>query len=244
MRQFIGIFVLLTGYAIGSIASPPEIVSSRPAFWAVNVDPTTQKTLSLTFDQAMRADFWDWYGRGVLIPPLGPQTTLSPDQTTCTVATSLQAGRVYVCGLNERGLRGVGFQNVKGVSLSPKFLVFQTAGSPKPEDGPPRALGTLPASGAQDVNPATAKAITVTFDRAMDPKKHGLHLFEEKKPVDLKSVTFTYSADGKTFILNYPLKPSTRYEVVMNSTEDIGFAATNRVPLWPVSFAFTTGQPH
>jgi hypothetical protein len=29
----------------------------------------------------------------------------------------------------------------------------------------------------------------------------------------------------------------------MNSTEDIGFAATNRAPLWPVHFAFTTGQP-
>ncbi len=55
---------------------------------------------------------------------------------------------------------------------------------------------------------------------------------------------FTYSPDGKTFTLAYAFKPSTYYEVAMNNNEDIGFAATNRAPLWPVHFAFTTGQPH
>jgi hypothetical protein len=105
-------------------------------------------------------------------------------------------------------------------------------------------LSTFPGNGAQDVNPATVRAITVSFDRAMEPKKHGLHLFEGKQPMDLSRATFTYSADGKTFSLTYAFKPSTHYEVQMNSTEDIGFAATNRAPLWPVHFAFTTGQPH
>lgn len=62
--------------------------------------------------------------------------------------------------------------------------------------------------------------------------------------MDLTRTPFTYSADGKTFSLTYAFKSSTHYEVQMNSTEDIGFAATNRVPLWPVHFAFTTGQRH
>ena len=79
-----------------------------------------------------------------------------------------------------------------------------------------------------------SRRVTVSFDRAMETKKHGFHLFEEKQPVDPKSTTFSYSADGKTFTLAYAFKPSTHYEVQMNSTEDIGFAATNRVPLWPV----------
>ena len=141
------------------------------------------------------------------------------------------------------GTPGVGFQNERGESLAPRFFVFQTSGLVAAEDAPPRALSTSPGNAAQDVNPATTKGITVSFDRAMLTKKHGFHLFAEKKPIDLKGVPFTYSADGKTFTLNYPLKPSTHYEVVMNSTEDIGFAAINRVPLWPVHFSFTTGQP-
>jgi len=99
-------------------------------------------------------------------------------------------------------------------------------------------------NGARDVNPATIRAITVSFDRAMETKKHGLHLFEGKQSVDLTRAEFTYSPDGKTFSLSYAFKSSTHYEVQMNSTEDIGFAATNRAPLWPVHFAFTTGQPH
>ena len=78
----------------------------------------------------------------------------------------------------------------------------------------------------------------------MEPKKHGLHLFEEKQPVDLTGVTFNYSADGKTFSLTYAFKSVTHYEIQMNSTDDIGFTATNRAPLWPVHFAFTTGQRH
>jgi len=154
------------------------------------------------------------------------------------------AGKVYVFALNETSVEGVGFLSNQGRSATPSYLVFQTSGAPSQEDAPPRVVKTVPLSRAQDVNPATTRAITVYFDKAMETKKHGFHLFEDKQPVDLKAVTFTYSADGTTFTLNYPLKPSTHYEVEMNSTEDIGFAATNRVPLWAVHFAFATRQPH
>ena len=169
---------------------------------------------------------------------------MGADLKSFGLQVTLEPGKVYIMGLNERGIPGVGFQNEKGISLRPTYLVFQTAGNPAAEDAPPRALRTFPANGAQDVNPATTKGITVTFDRAMEPKKHGFHLVEAKHPVDLKAVTFAYSSDGRAFTLNYALRPSTHYEVQMNSTEDIGFAAATRVPLWPVHFAFTTGQPH
>ncbi len=155
----------------------------------------------------------------------------------------LEAAKNYVFAINEKQIPGVGFQNEYGQSAAPYYIVFQTSGTPRAQDAAPRAIRTSPAPAAQEVNPATAKSIVVIFDRAMKTTAHGLHLFEEKKPVDLKSASFTYSPDGKTFTLNYAFKSATHYEVQMNSTEDIGFAAINRVPLWPVRFAFTTGQP-
>lgn len=243
MKSYLGLtFLFLIVEAV--FAEPPEITSIEPGFWAVGVDSSRQRSVSVTFNQRMREGFWDWLGLDVLSPPSNLQTTISPDAMTFTLDVRLAPGKAYIMALNERGIPGVGFQNERGISLAPKFLVFQTAGSSKPQDAPPRALSTFPGNASQDVNPATTRGITVSFDRAMQTKKHGLHLFEEKKPVDLKGVAFTYSPDGKTFTFNYSLKPSTHYEVVMNSTEDIGFAATNRVPLWPVRFAFATGQPH
>jgi hypothetical protein len=221
---------------------PPKVVSTTPKPWEVNVSPSSH-LVSVAFDQTMRSGFWDFLGNNSLPPETNYEVGMGRDLKSFSLSVHLRPGKVYVLGLNERGIPGVGFQNEKGISMQPTFVVFQTAGNPAAEDAPPRVVSTSPATGVQDVNPATSRGITVIFDRAMEVKKHGFHLFEEKKPVDLKTVPFTYSADGKTFTLNYPLKPSTHYEVVMNSTEDIGFAATNRVPLWPVHFAFTTGQP-
>jgi Bacterial Ig-like domain len=223
---------------------PPKVVLTSPKRWAIGVEPSRQKTVTITFDQRMRTGFWDFIGRDTLSPPTNLETKMSADRMSYDLSVRLQPGKVYIMGLNERGIPGVGFQNEKGLSLSPTYLVFQTAGRPAPEDAPPRVLVTFPTNGAEDVNPATTKAITATFDRAMETKKHGLHLFEGKQPVDLRSAMLTYSADGKTFTLAYAFKPSTHYEVAMNNNEDIGFAATNRAPLWPVHFAFTTGQPH
>jgi hypothetical protein len=236
--------VALLGAGNAQAFEPPKVVSTSPKFWEIGVLPAKQKLVSVTFDQVMRSGFWDFLGNNVLAPPTNYETAMGADLKSFGLQVSLQPGKVYIMGLNERGIPGVGFQNDRGISLKPTYLIFQTAGHPAPEDAPPRALSTLPANGAQDVNPATSRGITVIFDRGMETKKHGFHLFEEKRPIDLRSVTFTYSPDGKTFTLNYPLKPSTHYEAQMNSSEDIGFAATNRVPLWPVHFAFTTGQPH
>lgn len=245
MRKLLAVTsVALLGASAAPAFEPPKVVATSPKFWETGVSPTSQKAVLVSFDQIMRSGFWDFLGNNVLPPPTSYETTMGVDLKSFGLQVSLQPGKVYIMGLNERGIPGVGFQNDKGISLKPIYLIFQTAGNPAPEDAPPSALGTLPANGAQDVNPATSRGITVTFDRGMETKKHGFHLFEEKRPVDLRSVGFAYSPDGKTFTLNYSLKPSTHYEAQMNSNEDIGFAATNRVPLWPVHFAFTTGQPH
>jgi len=237
------VFVLL-GIRFSLAFEPPRIVSTSPQFWEIGVSPSDQKTIAIAFDQIMRSGFWDFLGNDTLSPPTNYETAMGSDLKSFSLHVRLLSGKVYIVALNERGIPGVGFQNDKGISLKPTYLVFRTAGDPSPEDAPPHTLSTFPGNGARDVNPATVSAISVTFDRAMEPKKHGLHLFEGKQPVDLTKATFIYSADGKTFRLTYAFKSSTHYEVQMNSTEDIGFAATNRAPLWPVHFAFTTGQPH
>lgn len=226
------------------VAEPIKVVSTSPVFWATNVNPTAQKTISLTFDQRLRGKLSDWIGLDVLSPPSDFQTTFSPDQMSCSIPVRLDPGKVYICALNGRGLPGVGFQNEKGLTLPPTYLVFQTTGTPKPEDAPPVIVRSLPTNGEQQVDPARTKAIVLTFDRPMQTTKQGLHLFEGERAIDLTKARLGYSPDGKIFTLYYDFKPSTPYRAVLNNTNDIGFASAGRVPLWPVEIRFATTQPH
>jgi hypothetical protein len=154
----------------------------------------------------------------------------------------LDPGRVYICGLNGRGIPGVGFQNEKGLSLPPTYLVFQTAGPLAPQDAPPRIVRSVPAHGVSAVDARRVKSISITFDKPMNIKRNGLHLCENNSPVDLSKVAFSYSPDGLTFTMPYNFKSSTQYRFELNSVHDIGFSSANRVPLWPVQISFTTGQ--
>lgn len=239
MRTLGALITILLTTAFSALADPPKLVSTSPTLWAVGVSPT-QKAVTLTFDQPLRTGFWDWLGRDVLSPPSNLHTSISADRLTCSLDVRLQPGKVYILGLNEKGLPGVGFQNEKGLSLPPTYLVFQTAGTFASDDAPPRALATRPAADAQQLDASRLKAVTIAFDKPMQTQKHGLQMLENKKEVDLSKATFQFSADGKTFTLAYDFKPSSTYEFTLNSTRDIGFASKQRVPLWPVRFAFST----
>lgn len=235
----VALFTLMLAIAT---AAPPKVVTSSPNFWAVGVDALRQKTVSLTFDQAMRSAFWDWFGRDVLTPNSSLRTVVSPDRMTFTIDVQLEHGKVYICALNERGISGIGFQNEKGLSLPPTFLVFQTAGTPTPDDAPPVLLRTIPENGAHAVDSSKMNSITLMFDRPMNIKKHGLRLTENENPIDLSRSQFGYSADGRTFTLSYQFKPAMQYRLELNSTRDIGFASAKRVPMWPAQVLFTTAS--
>ena len=97
----------------------------------------------------------------------------------------------------------------------------------------------IPANDAQ-VDPIRTTSIAMTFDQPMGTKKHGLHLFENGKPVDISKLAFAYSADGRTFTLPYSFRPGTQYRLELNNVADIGFSRANRVPLWPVQISFLT----
>src|SRR6266498_133499 len=176
------IFCALSGLAMASVlADQPKVVSASPTFWAVGVNASSQKTISLTLDQPMRSGFSDWFGRDVLSPPSDLHTLLTSDRMTCSVEVRLKPGKVFICALNERGIPGVGFQNEKGLTLRPTYLVFQTAGTVAAQDAPPRVIRSIPQHGAT-VDPRRVQSLTITFDKLMNPKKHGLHLFENNTP--------------------------------------------------------------
>jgi hypothetical protein len=243
MKRFLLVTLLLgTCFAACALADPLKLVSTSPEFWATNVNATTQKKISLTFDQRLRSRLTDWIGLDILSPLSDLQTTFSPDQMSCSIDVHLDPGRVYICALNGRGIPGVGFQNEKGIPLPSTFLVFQTAGTVAAPDAPPHVLRAMPQHGATGVDLARVRSLSITFDRPMNPKKNGLHLLENNNPVDISKVPFTYSADGLTFTLPYNFKPSTQYRFKLNNIHDIGFSGANRVPLWPVQISFATAQ--
>lgn len=247
------VFAILLGFttAVASGQQPratatitparPTIVDTSPKPWQVGAS-ASQKELTVTFDQRMNPGFTAWMGRSSLTPPLDITSKISEDRRTFSIHVDFQPGKVYVFGLNEKNLPGVGFQNERGQSAAPYFLVFQTAGTPAPDDTPPRATQTNPPNNAQ-VDASRVKALAITFDRPMQTAKHGMQMLENGKEVDLSKAKFVYSTDGKTFTIGYDFKPSATYEVVLNSTQNIGFASAKRVPLWPARFGFSTVAP-
>src|SRR5690349_1931264 len=99
---------------VGATPGPPALVSSSPALWAVNVDATKQKSLSVTFDQPMRPGFSSWLGRSSVAPDIRDHANISDDHLTYTLPVSLEQGKVYVFALNEKAIPGIGFQTEKG----------------------------------------------------------------------------------------------------------------------------------
>jgi hypothetical protein len=155
---------------------PPKLLSTSPPLWAVGVDATKQKTVSLSFNGPMRPGFSAWFGPNSL-PPESSDTSLSSDRLTFSLGVTLQPGKVYVFGLNEKHIPAVGFQTEKGISLPPTYLVFQTAGAIAPDDVPPRAVRSAPANGMQGIDSVRVASISIMFDRPMKPKKHGMHFY-------------------------------------------------------------------
>jgi len=228
----------LPGQSPSPTLVPPKVVDTSPKAWQTGV--SAPQNVSATFDQPMSPAYTAWIGRSSVVQEVDPDSSISPDRRTFTTKAVIQAGKVYVFSLNEKRIPRVGFQNNKGLSAPPYFLVFQTVGNVPPDEAPPRVISTNPTNGVQTLDSAKLKSVAVTFDKPMQASKHGLHMRENGKDIDLAKARFQYSPDGKSFTLAYDFKPSSKYEFVLNSTEDIGFASTKRIPLWPVQFAFTT----
>lgn len=221
-------------------ATPPQLVQTEPAAWSTSVRPSLRRVL-LQFDQPMRPGFTDWIGRRSLMPAeFTLDDHISPDLRSQWLDVSLEPGRVYVFALNERGRRGVGFQNQRGVAMEPHFLVFRTSGQMLAEHSPPQVVSTSPEHQASDVDPALFTGISVTFDRPMMTDDHGFIVAVNNQLLRLDEIEFEWNDEATTCLLRLPLLPQSRYRVILNSQRNIGFRATNRAPLWPVQLSFQT----
>ena len=78
----------------------------------------------------MRSGFWDFLGNDTLSPANKLRNAMGSDLKWFSLGVTLLPGKVYIMALNERGIPGVGFQNDKGISLKPTYLVFRTDGNP------------------------------------------------------------------------------------------------------------------
>lgn len=220
----------------------PRLEQTDPAAWSTSVRPSLRR-VRLQFDQPMRPGFTDWIGRRSLMPDeFSLEDQISPDLRNQWMDVQLEPGRVYVFALNERGRRGVGFQNQQGVAMEPHFLVFRTTGQMLFEHSPPEVASTSPKSNATDVDPAEFSGISVTFNRPMMTDDHGFIIATDGQLLRLDDTLFEWNDDATTCLLQLPLRPNSRYRVILNSQRNIGFRADNRVPLWPVQFAFETGE--
>lgn len=246
LNCLLGIALLFGAPPFSAIArerpAPPKIMRTEPDLWSVDVRPSMKKLL-LTFDQPMRPGFTAWLGRRSVLPEIQLSDAISGDRKTFEIGVELQPGKVYVFGLNEKAIPGVGFQTAAGISMPPHYLVFQTAGSAASEDRPPAVARTFPAADAIDVAPNSAPGIIIEFSMPMMTDSHGAMLTEGGKPVDLKNAKFSYDPEGTTFTLQHPLKSNATYHVELNSNRNIGFRSSNRIPLWPARFRFSTGEP-
>ncbi len=220
----------------------PQLAQTEPSAWSTNVRPNLRRVL-LQFDQPMRPGFTDWIGRRSLMPDTFTlDDHISPDLRSQWLDVELAPGRVYVFALNERGRRGVGFQNQRGIAMAPHFLVFQTSGQMLAEHAPPQVVSTSPANNATDVDPAEYTGISVTFDRPMMTDDHGFIVAVNNQLLRLDEIEFEWNSEATTCLLRLPFLPQSRYRVILNSQRNIGFRATNRAPLWPIQLSFQTTE--
>src|SRR4051812_29440630 len=104
------ILVLFLCSTVTGFSRAPVIASSSPPFWATNVNPSSQKEISVTFDQRLRYGFSSWIGPSSVIPETVGDSKMGADARSSSVSVKLEPGKVYVFALNEKSISGVGFQ--------------------------------------------------------------------------------------------------------------------------------------
>ncbi len=129
---------------------------------------------------------------------------------------------------------------MKPLSLSPGAANPQTAAvAAIPQSGqPPRILGTSPAVGALEVNPATAE-ITVTFDQDMNQGGFSWTGGGPDYP-PIREGQKPFWRDARTCVLPVTLAPAKYYRVGINSKSHRNFRSAAGIPAFPSAIYFVT----
>ncbi len=236
---------------VGGGDIPPTVTRSTPDFWETGVDPSLDR-LSLEFDQPLRAGFSAWAGPGSILPggaaadggeQVAGKERYNADFTGVSLPVSLQRGRIYVFALNARSRPGVGFQNQKGISMEPRYLVFRTQGIPPQDLRPPEFRGFTPDPADRIPLVDGIAKIQMSFDRTMARDSHGLEIHDAKEvPADIADIKFTWNEDATVMECEVPLEAESRYSAQLNSDRNIGFRTAEGIPLWPITIRFETSS--
>ncbi|MBV9128719.1 MAG: hypothetical protein JO117_11615, partial [Verrucomicrobia bacterium] len=199
----------------------PAIEQTEPSCWAREV-PVETKTLEVVFDTPLlrtanlSAVILAGHPAASLPSAAGEPRTLDGGRTL-TLPLRLEPGRVYVVPLaadNSAAAPGPvtpaksGAGNVAPEARA-RFVVFQTAGDPRPEQEPPKIVavelrhGPAPGNNAKDALPPTQ--LKITFDRDMNPATHGFILTQNDEPLALSQAA--YDKKARAWQATFPTHP-------------------------------------
>ena len=218
-------------------APRPNITATSPQVGAKDVDPSLTE-ITVTFDQDM-SEGYSWTGGGPDYPTMPEgQKPQWRDKRTCVLPVKLEAGHYYRVGINSKSYHG--FRSTAGAAADPSAIYFTTQGaSPNQmqQMQPPKIVGTSPAVGATDVDPATSE-ITVTFDQEMGGGMSWTGGGPEFPPM-LEGQKGGWR-DKYTCVLPVKLEAGHFYRVGINSSSHQNFANDHGVAALPSAIYFTT----
>ena len=88
-------------------SSRPLVISTTPAAFTNNVDPSLKK-ITVTFSQPMMDRSWSWTGGGETYPKTTARPHYDKSKMTCTLPVKLEPGKVYWVGINSPSQQPLG----------------------------------------------------------------------------------------------------------------------------------------
>ncbi len=218
--------------AVAAENNAPKVVKFDPANGAKDLDPENVKQLSVTFDHDMNTGGFSWCGSG----PTFPETTDKPkwiDNRTCVMPVKLDKEKNYRVGINAPSFKN--FKSAEGVAVEPVLYEFSTVGAKI--QNPPTVVKFDPANGAEDLDPANVKQLSVTFDQDMGTNSYS---WCGSGPTFPETTDKPKWIDNRTCVLPVELERGKHYRVGINAPSFKGFQNTEGIPVTPVLYEFST----
>jgi RNA polymerase sigma-70 factor (ECF subfamily) len=214
---------------------PPRVVNTIPASGATEVSVQTREIV-VVFDQDMLPGF-SW-----IAGPHFPKADGAPvwrDKRTCVLPVKLERGKFYRIGINSSEDKFQNFTNEHGRPAFPSVLTFVTEGATDAEKSKlvaPRVVTTVPANGAQDVEPSLAQIIVV-FDQ---PMSRGMSWTGYGASFPQGAGVAHWKDDQRTCVFPVKLQPDTEYSIGINDAWHQNFQSVHGVPVEPLVVRFKT----
>ncbi len=108
------------------------------------------------------------------------------------------------------------------------------------KDLPPVVIGTFPAAGAKNVDPALTR-LKIAFSKSMSQNSYSLCI-QEKDAFPKVDGAPVFAKDGKSCLLKVALEPGKTYVIWINSAQTANFKDVDGRPAVPYLLAFSTAD--